>query len=164
MNTRSPAADAAGLCTDGSIGSEKKDAGVLEAAALTAFWQSVNPTPDPSLRLARLQEMGTIVIPRPAEWNYDELRQTRSLGSQNLIADKCFVCLNGDRDWQWHHVIWIRHGGSHTPRNYVRLCVICHEHVHGHDVKPERSHRRDQWFQIGEIGERLIALHDRRRR
>ncbi len=54
--------------------------------------------------------------------DYNELKK---LGGE---PSPCFCC--GAPSNHRHHVIWLKHGGSNSDHNIVKLCIACHQIVH----------------------------------
>lgn len=73
-----------------------------------------------------------------------------AMGTELLTADKCFTCRSGERHLYWHHVLQVQHGGSNHPRNFVRICALCHKRVHPWLPMPDTMENRRGWVLIGD--------------
>lgn len=76
-----------------------------------------------------LQIFGQVKMRRPHTWNRLDVR-AEGVPPGLLRPDTCFACGTGEYRLYWHHVIWIQHGGSAHPRNFVAICHACHRRVH----------------------------------
>jgi hypothetical protein len=123
---------------------------VSEEKALAAFWElSGRPGCD---RLALLQEMSRVEVPRPDRWSQERVRELSRTSKQNTKIDKCFSCLNADRQIHWHHVIWVSHGGSEALANQVPICRRCHAAIHPWlEVEPDKKY--STWASVSAMAE-----------
>lgn len=61
------------------------------------------------------------IIHRKNRQNFDSLKKTHKW-------EYCFAC--GGNAQIRHHIILIKHGGSNSGKNIVRLCKECHAEIH----------------------------------
>lgn len=95
-----------------------------EGRMLDYFWRMVREDAD---RIALLRQLSGVALERSSDWDYWSVRQQTTW---DIRAGDCFACKRRDDRLTWHHVIWVKHGGSNRPVNLVALCQACHRRVH----------------------------------
>lgn len=114
-----------------------------EQDALDEFWRRAYGADGPT---DALRLFGLVKIRRPASWNRLTVR-AEGIPSGLRRPDACFACRSEEYRVYWHHVIWIQHGGSSHPRNFVAICHACHRRVH-------------PWLKEGNTLEQKSGLYD----
>lgn len=96
-------------------------------------------------RRESLEYLSTVVVKRPAEWDYEAQRVVPPM----TYDDGCFLCRTTDRWLVWHHAVQVQHGGSNNPWNLVRLCHPCHREIH--PWLPESINTVRGWTCVGTL-------------
>jgi len=130
-----------------------------EEAVLDYFWRASSDLEVDRLEL--LQQLAGVAIARPADWDYEALRDVNQW-EREKPSTGCFSCRTWSRRLYWHHVIELQHGGSNDRRNLIPICYRCHCVIH--PWLPERTDAEEQWREgwtaIAEVAAKTVACRD----
>jgi len=126
---------------------------VPEECWLDYFYAAVRMHGD---RVELLRKLSDVALLHPRELDNAAIRLTARSATFLLRAEQCFCCLTAERCLYWHHIIQVQHGGSNSPRNFVRLCKACHRRVHPWLEPPTSVEQRHGWTSVVDLTRRVM--------
>jgi hypothetical protein len=137
----------------------------LSEDEVLSYFHTMAREPDVD-RLALLQQLATVRLERPSDWDFWAVRQAMAGVRITLTGERCFACRTEARKIYWHHVVQVQHGGSNSPHNLQPLCHRCHRTVHPWLPEPTTLENRHGWSHIGDFAvramDKLVAMWEGR--